>query len=152
MDLLLCFRARRFAVLAAALATSLAHALSAQTLVIHVENIRAAQGSMRFGFYESAVQWKTEKSNFQRAGKKQVKPGGTQTFTYADIPAGHYAMALADDENDNGGMDWGLLLPKEGFGFSNYEHRGISRPDFEDFDFDLRAGEVTVVTVRVRYL
>ncbi len=106
---------------------------------------------MRFGFYESAEQWKTEKSNFQRAGKKQIT-AGKQTFTYTDIPAGHYAMALADDENDNGGIDWGLILPKEGFGFSNHEHRGLMRPDFEDFDFDLRKGETTVVVVRVRYL
>ena len=139
---------RLFALIACALAAVGAHA---QTLVIHVENIRAAPGSMRFGFYESAAQWKTEKSNFQRAGKKHVR-AGRQTFTYTDIPAGHYAMALADDENDSGGMDWGLLLPKEGFGFSNYEHRGFTRPTFEDFDFELKPGQVTVVTVRVRYL
>ena len=127
-------------------------AASAQTLVVHVEGIRSAKGAIRIGFYDSAAQWDSEKSNFQRFGYKQTMQDGRLTLTFVDVLPGHYAAAIVDDENDSGGMDWGLLLPKEGFGFSNYIHRGMLRPDFEDFDFFLAPAGKTVITFRVRYL
>ena len=124
----------------------------AQTLVVHVEGLRSSEGSVHLGFYDSEAQWRSEKSNFQRHRSKSGARAGRLTYTITDVAPGHYAVAIVDDENDNGGMDWGLLLPKEGFGFSNYKHRGISRPDFSDFDFDLRPGETTTVVISVRYL
>ena len=129
-----------------------ASALTAQTLVVHVEGVRNGDGSIHCGFYDSPAQWDTKKSNFQRHGTKAGLRGGRVTFTFDDIPAGRWAMAIVDDENDSGGIDWGILLPKEGFGFSDYVSRGLSRPDWEDFDFELREGQVTEVRVRVRYL
>lgn len=125
---------------------------SAQQLTVHVEGLRNADGSIHVGFYDSEEQWKTEKSNFQRHGSKAAQQNGRISLTFNDVPAGHYALAIVDDENDSGGIDWGILLPKEGFGFSNYYHKGLFRPDFDDFDFDLPAGEHVEVTVRVRYL
>ena len=126
--------------------------LPAQTLVVHVEGVRSGDGSIRCGFYDSAAQWDSKRSNFQRHGSKTRLRGGRVTYTFTDVPAGRWAMAIVDDENDSGEIDWGILLPKEGFGFSNYESRGLSRPDWEDFAFELREGEVTEVRVRVRYL
>ena len=122
------------------------------TLVVHIEGLRSAAGSIHVGFYKDAATWESERSDFQRHGSKAGTREGRVTFTYTDVPPGHYAAAIVDDENDSGGMDWGLLLPKEGFGFSNYVHRGLLRPNFDDFDFDLRAGATTELTFRVRYL
>ena len=122
------------------------------TLHVRIEGLRNADGSVHLGFYESAAQWKTERSNFQRHASKSGCRGGVLELTITDVAPGRYAMAMVDDENDSGGMDWGLLMPKEGFGFSNYEHRGLSRPDFEDFDFELPAGGEARVVMRVRYL
>lgn len=137
-----------------ALAVCLAAAptLPAQTLLVHVEGLRSGEGSIRCGFYDSPAQWQTKKSNFQRHGTKARLRGGCVTYTFTDVPAGRWAMAIVDDENDSGGMDWGMLLPREGFGFSDYELRGLTRPEWEDFDFELREGHVTEVRVRVRYL
>ena len=136
--------------LAAALGVGLP--LSAQTLVVQIEGLHNTTGAIHLGFYDSAAQWATKKSSFQRHRSKQRVRNGQVTYTITDVAPGRYAVAIVDDENDSGGMDWGLLLPKEGFGFSNYESRGISRPDFEDFAFDLVAGQTTTVVVRVRYL
>ena len=125
----------------------------AQTLVIHVEGLRDTIGAIHFGFYDSAAQWDTKKSNFQRHRRKGGRVvNGRVTYTIEDVPAGHYGVALVDDENDNGEMDWGLLLPKEGFGFSDLESTGLRRPGYEEFDFVLRAGETVEVVMRVRYL
>jgi len=48
-------------------------------------------------------------------------------------------------------MNYGLFLPKEGFAFSNYYHRGLSKPTFEDFDFPL-GDENKKVVMKLRYL
>ena len=127
--------------------------LRAQTLIVHVENLRSTRGAIHLGFYDSPAQWDSRKSNFQRHRKKGVLvKDGRVTYTITDVAPGHYAMALADDENDNGEIDWGLILPKEGFGFSGYASNRLRRPDFEEFDFVLREGETVEVVVVVRYL
>lgn len=125
----------------------------AQTLVIHVEGLRDTVGSIRFGFYDSASQWETKKSTFQRHVRKgRLVRGGRASYTFTDVRPGRYGVAMVDDENESGGMDWGVVLPREGFGFSDCEVRGVRRPNFDEFDFELRAGQRTEVVVRVRYL
>lgn len=54
-------------------------------------------------------------------------------------------------KNNNGEMDFGLMLPKEGFGFSNYIHSGLSRPDFEDFQFTVGT-QSTKVKIQTKYM
>ena len=126
--------------------------LTAQTLQVRVEGIRAPEGTIRLGFYDSEAQWKTEKSSFQRAAPKTNLANGVVEFSISDVKAGEYAVAIADDENDNGEMDWGWILPKEGFGFSNYELKGIRRPQYPDFKFQLLPEGITTIVIKVRYL
>lgn len=126
--------------------------LQAQTLHVRLEGVREPEGTIRLGFYDSEAQWKTEKSSFQRAAPKTSLKDGILEFLITDVKAGEYAVAIADDENDNGEMDWGWLLPKEGFGFSNYELKGISRPQYPDFKFQLLPEGITTIVIKVRYL
>ncbi len=126
--------------------------IQAQTLRVRVENVRAPEGTIRLGFYDTEAQWKTEKSSFQRAAPKTSFKDGIVEFSITDVAPGEYGVAICDDENDNGGMDWGWLLPEEGFGFSNYEVRGIRRPKFDDFKFDLSPEGETFIVIKVRYL
>lgn len=37
-------------------------------------------------------------------------------------------------------MDYHLLFPAEGCGFSNYRHAGLRRPKYEDFEFETYKG------------
>ena len=139
-------------ILTSMLLVGFSNCLYAQTLKVRIEGIRAPEGTIRLGFYNSEAQWKTEKSNFQRAqGKGQLR-NGVLEFTFKDILPGEYAVAIADDENDNGEMDWGWLLPKEGFGFSNYELTGVRRPQYPDFKFNFLPEGVTEIIIKVRYL
>jgi uncharacterized protein (DUF2141 family) len=67
-----------------------------------------------------------------------------------DLPAGQYGIAVLDDENNNGKMDYGLLLPAEGCGFSNYRHAGMRKLKFEDFHFLFKPGN-QIIEVSMQY-
>jgi len=140
------------ALLGAILLASATTQLHAQRLTVRIEGIRSTEGLLHVGFYDSAEQWHSEKSNFQRHGDKTEIQDGIVTIIFDDVPPGHYAAALVDDENGNGHIDWGIIVPKEGFGFSNYEHRGLFRPKFEDFDFVLEADKDLTIVMKVRYI
>lgn len=124
----------------------------ATVLEVTIEGIRAPEGLIHLGFYKSAEKWASEKSDFQRHCNKTALTAEKIVYTFSDVAPGHYAIAVVDDENSSGGMDWGILLPKEGFGFSNYEHQGFRRPKYDDFDFELVAGRKTEIKIKLRYL
>ena len=146
-------RFRLHIALACGVLVASAAALRAQRLTVHIEGVRTRGGSIHVGFYDSEAQWLTQRSSFQRHGTKAgLDAAGRVTLTFTDVPAGTYGLAVVDDANGSGGIDWGPLLPKEGFGFSNYYHRGLTRPKYERFAFELPAGESVEVTVRLRYL
>lgn len=63
---------------------------------------------------------------------------------------GTYGVALLDDEDSDTKMDYGLVMPKEGFGFSDYYHTGWSSPKFDDFKFELNGNKS--IKIQIRYL
>jgi uncharacterized protein (DUF2141 family) len=55
------------------------------------------------------------------------------------------------DENSNGKIDKGLILPKEGIGFSNYSSIGLTnRPNFKKASFELTQNKT--IKVKVIYM
>ncbi|MEO8762138.1 MAG: DUF2141 domain-containing protein [Bacteroidia bacterium] len=122
-----------------------------QTLKINMSNIRNAAGLMCLGFYTSDENFDKDKPLFVKLIPKNTMVNGTLTITYKDIKPGTYGIALLDDENNNDKMDYGLILPKEGFGFSNYYHTGLSKPNFTKFKFTL-TNETKTVNIKVKYM
>ena len=60
-------------------------------------------------------------------------------------------MNILHDENNNSKIDKGLLLPKEGIGFSNYQTIGLrNRPNFSKASFELNTDKT--VEVKVIYM
>ena len=60
---------------------------------------------------------------------------------------------IMDDENFNGKMDYSFLgIPKEGFGFSNYYHTGLTKPKLNSFAFEVLANKNTKVEVKMKYM
>ena len=50
-------------------------------------------------------------------------------------------------------MEYNFLgMPKEGFGFSDYYHTGLSKPSFDKFNFVLARGQSKYVKIKVRYI
>jgi len=69
------------------------------------------------------------------------------------LDTGIYGISVLDDENDNNKMDYNFLgIPKEGFGFSNYYHEGLSKPHFDKFKFEINTIPVELIEIRLRYI
>jgi len=123
-----------------------------QSLTIHFTDIRNNKGFIQLQFYTSKQNFEKEKALFTRLISKSTLKNGSLTITYTDIPPGTYGIAILDDENSNTKMDYGLMLPEEGFGFSDYYHTGFKHPDFDRFKFNYVMGQNKRITIKLRYL
>lgn len=124
----------------------------AQSLQIKMSGLRNNEGNIRLAFYNNSKSFDAEVPLFIRKVSKAELIRNRYLITYRDLKPGIYGIAILDDENTNDKMDYGLILPKEGFGFSDYYHSGMTRPVFEKFDFVLKQGEDKMVEIKVRYL
>jgi len=122
-----------------------------QTLHINVTGIRNFSGNIRLAFYSNSQSFDDEKPFFIKTVPKKNILNGALKISYSDLKPGIYGIAILDDENKNEKMDYGWVLPKEGFGFSDYYHTGMTRPKFEQFDFVLK-NEEKAVEIKIRYL
>lgn len=107
----------------------------AQTLTVNISGIRNNKGALCIGIYTNSRQFETDQPFRRQVVTKERVKDGTIAVIIKDLPAGKYGIAVLDDENNNEKMDYYLLLPVEGCGFSNYRHTGLIRPRFEDFSF-----------------
>jgi uncharacterized protein (DUF2141 family) len=83
--------------------------------------------------------------------KKDISSG--EMKVKFDLPPGTYGIALVDDENSDGVMEYNRLgIPKEGFGFSDYYHTGLKKPKFNSFSFTLEKGQKKSIKIKVRYI
>lgn len=120
------------------------------SITVKVTAIRNTKGRLQIQIYK-------DQKNFEKetpwkvfyVSKKDVKDHYLM-YTIEGLSPGTYGLALLDDENSNSKMDYGLMLPKEGFGFSDYYHTSWSRPVFDDFKFDLK--EDRRVKIQIRYV
>ena len=82
--------------------------------------------------------------------KKKNITDGKLSFNM-NLKSGIYGIAFLDDENENGEMDYSFFIPQEGFGFSNYIHSGLQRPDFDEFKFIVSKNKSTSINLVVKY-
>jgi uncharacterized protein (DUF2141 family) len=122
-----------------------------QTLKINISGIRNSSGTIRLAFYTTSESFDKEEPMFIKIEPKTKLANGALSISYPNLKPGVYGIAILDDENSNQKMDYGWVLPKEGFGFSDYYHAGMSRPKFENFDFILK-NENKTVDIKLRYL
>ncbi|MBS1940260.1 MAG: DUF2141 domain-containing protein [Bacteroidetes bacterium] len=121
------------------------------TLTVEVEHLRNAKGRVQFALYDRDGTIPDE--HFQHWYKLGTAPitDGKATYTFTNLPPGRYAVNILHDEDANGKIDKGLILPKEGIGFSNYTSVGpMNRPNFKKASFAVE-GEMRVL-VKMIYL
>lgn len=121
---------------------------STYSVSVTVKKLRNAKGSVQIQVYKDQTSFADEKPWKTYTFSKKSVSGGQLSFKISDLPKGTYGFTLLDDENNNKEMDYGLLMPKEGFGFSDYYHTAWSRPVFNDFKFDLSADKKVYMSVR----
>lgn len=110
------------------------------SLRVAVTGLRNSTGNVQFTLYNkdgSIPDEHYEKYYLQKTGK--IINGQAQV-EFIDIPEGRYAVNILHDEDKNGKIKKGWILPVEGIGFSNYVKIGLTnRPNFKDASFMVKA-------------
>jgi uncharacterized protein (DUF2141 family) len=128
----------------------LAQSLTEHEITITFKNISTKTGKISFGLYKDADSFENEKPAEIYKIPKHNMVNGTLTYQLKLAP-GTYAIAVLDDTNNNGEMDFNFIgYPLEGYGFSNYVHSGIFSPAYSDFDFTVNA--TRKVEVKMTYM
>lgn len=121
------------------------------SLTIEVKDLRNSIGAVQFALYnkDGTIPDEEYKQSYKiLKGKIQ---NGMAKVTFAGLPIGKYAVNILHDENENGEIDKGFILPIEGIGFSNYESVGLTnRPNFSKASFELK--ENKTISVKVIYM
>lgn len=118
------------------------------SLVVDVRGLRNSKGVIQIALYnrEGSIPDEHYRNHF-RLVREKIDEGSVK-ITFINLPVGRYAVNVLHDENNNGKIDKGFLLPEEGIGFSNYESFGLrNRPSFEKASFDLSANKSIVVKI-----
>jgi uncharacterized protein (DUF2141 family) len=125
--------------------------LEAQILNVHIKNIRNTKGQLCLAIFEDQAAFLAEKTCWaMKCNKKNIVNG--ELNLQIPFRAGQWAFSVLDDENQNGKMDYNFIgIPLKGFGFSNYLHKGLHRPVFKDFGFNIGKNETKLITVQMKY-
>lgn len=120
---------------------------SAQKLTIKVSGIKNTKGKLLVGIFKNQDQFDKE-TPFKKikVSKSGIKNGETTITT--SLPKGTYAITILDDEDSSESMTYKFrVYPQEGVGFSNYKLKGLSKPKFKDFDFEMPKADKLVKIV-----
>ena len=120
-------------------------------LTVKVENLRNSKGVVQFALYNKDNSIPDEDyKKYYRLEKAKIVNGKSE-ITFKNLPKGKYAVNILHDENNNSKIDKGLLLPKEGIGFSNYQSIGLkNRSNFSKASFELNTDKT--ISVRIIYM
>jgi len=124
---------------------------SALSLTVEVKGLQNSKGSIQYALYntQGSIPDESFKKTFRILTGLIIN--GSSLVTFKNLPPGRYAVNILHDENNNGKIDKGLILPKEGIGFSNYQSIGMrNRPDFSKASFEIMAD--TTISVKVIYM
>ena len=118
------------------------------SLTVKVEGLRNSKGVVQFALYNRDGTIPDEKFEYYyKLGTSQIIKGSSE-IVFSNLPMGSYAVNILHDENENGKIDKGFILPIEGVGFSNYESIGLSnRPNFSKASFELNENSTKSVTI-----
>ncbi len=126
--------------------------LTAQNVEVTITGIRSEKGQISIGVFKDDETFQDEDAFLNKQFDKKNISDGRMTVKFSLEP-GIYGLTLLDDENSNGKMEYSFLhIPKEGFGFSDYYHTGITKPKFDAFRFALEKDQTKRITIRVRYM
>ena len=117
-------------------------------LTVDVVELHNSKGTVVFALYNRDDAFPDEhyKKYLKKLTGKIVN--GSSSVMFENLPAGKYAVNILHDEDNDGKIKKGIILPKEGIGFSNYQTLGISnRPEFSKASFNLLSDKKIRVSI-----
>lgn len=113
---------------------------------------RSKKGQIAIGIYKDDYGFQNSKSFLNKRFPKTDMMNGKIVVKF-NLEPGIYGIALLDDESMDAKMDYNFIgIPKEGFGFSNYYHTGLTKPHFDKFKFEVKPNTLKKIEIKVRYL
>ncbi|HQN94076.1 MAG TPA: DUF2141 domain-containing protein [Prolixibacteraceae bacterium] len=122
-----------------------------QVLTVEISGIRSDKGVIQLSVFCDQESFSNETPRAILKFTKEGLTNGSINLTLSNLPYGKYGIALIDDTNENGKIDYRGFFPCEGFGFSNYHKRITSKPSFESFSFEFSENRKKV-KIEVLYL
>jgi uncharacterized protein (DUF2141 family) len=121
------------------------------SITIKVTDLQNSNGVVQFSLYNHDGTIPDEHfEKYYRQLKAKVS-NQTATITFNNLPKGTYAINILHDENDDGVIEKGIMLPVEGLGFSNFIALNIfNRPNYKKAKFELKSD--TTITIPVIYM
>jgi uncharacterized protein (DUF2141 family) len=106
---------------------------SSCTLRIHVDGLRNSIGVVGSAIFKSRAGWPEDMSKTVNHWPTPIAHGAHEaTAVMHELPPGDYGVVAIHDENKNHKLDRNFIgIPKEGFGFANNPHVGLSAPSFD---------------------
>lgn len=123
----------------------------AYSLTVDVKDLRNSEGTVLFALYNREDAFPDE--HYKKYLRKLTGKINNRisSVTFQNLPVGTYAVNILHDENNDGIIKKGIILPKEGIGFSNYQSLGLSnRPTFAGSSFCLNGN--MRISVKIVYL
>jgi len=126
--------------------------LNAEEVEVTITGLRNAKGNIVIGVFKDEATFQKETAFVSKSFIKKEIVGGKMKVTISLEP-GVWGLSLLDDENTSGLMEYNFLgIPKEGFGFSDYYHSGLTKPKFKDFKFSVEKGQKKQILIKIRYI
>ena len=84
------------------------------SLTVHVGDLRNQKGHVQFAIYN--IGSSIPDMHYQECFKIEIAMivDDSSSYTFENIPKGQYAVNILHDENKNGKIDKGFILPVEG--------------------------------------
>ncbi len=122
-----------------------------QTLNITITDIKNNKGQFLIGVYTNEENYQSKQPIIWKAVPKKAVKNGTLHTHLDNLTPNTYGIALMDDEDKNWKMNFTFFIPTEGFAFSNYYHKGVTEPTFDDFKFDFSNKDKNII-MKMRYI
>jgi uncharacterized protein (DUF2141 family) len=121
------------------------------SLTVSVNELHNSQGVVQFTLYNMEGAFPDEHyKNFFKQFNAEILDHSA-TINFRDLPQGEYAINILHDEDEDGKIKKGWILPVEGIGFSNFNTINLlNRPSFRKAKFNLNADKA--IEVKMIYM
>jgi len=116
------------------------------TIEVNISNLDNNDGNVKVGLYNDKASFL--ETVFKNDVVNISKKGAATVFT--DVPDGIYAVSFFHDENNDGKFNMFMgTIPTEDYGCSNNARGMFGPPKWEDAKFEVKNGEVKIVTINL---
>ncbi|MBD77345.1 MAG: hypothetical protein CL840_00225 [Crocinitomicaceae bacterium] len=120
-------------------------------LTITVNDLKNNVGRLQFTLYDTDGSIPDEHFEKYHLQLTSTITNNSSSVTFKQLPKGFYAINILHDENENGKIEKGWLLPLEGIGFSNLTSiNPLNRPSYKKAKFQLKKD--TTIEVKIIYM